>query len=167
MPEFMIFYGKGWLQCAIPTSAPYNNLYAIWQMRQYSKLRPSPANACLKSMATHPWYLCENLVVLSLAHENLVDGKRKTVATAFLNTPRPDIFPLGKPKFPDVTQDTFWPEEGVMARLSTLVGPGLWLLFERLKMKELEIEWLMFKPTQWPMMSGYTRYSKFVKNSWL
>ena len=25
------------------------------------------------------------------------------------------------------------------------------------------MEWLMLEPSQWPLMSGYRRYSKFVK----
>ena len=79
-------------------------------MRKYSQFNPSVAQSCLKSMKRHHEYLTEELVVVSLADENLTNNTRKAVATALDNTDRQiGCFLLGKPKepVPSPTCDNF------------------------------------------------------------
>ena len=129
------------MQCAIATSSPSNDLHAVWEMRQYRKIRPEVADACLKSTSEHLWHLTESLVVFSLADENLPNKEMVTTA-------RPYTFSLGKPKFSDVMLEKFWPDNGECPSLSTLIGPGSWHFFVRMKMEEMQVEWLQLELSQ-------------------
>ena len=72
MAEFVgAFYIRWWLQCTISTSSSINDLHAVWEMRQYHKIRTEVGDACLKSISRHFWYVTENLVMFSHADENL------------------------------------------------------------------------------------------------
>ena len=72
MSEFVgFFYSRWWFQSPICSSAPAQDIQSILSMRKYSQFNPSVAQSCLKSMKKHHEYLTEELVVVSLADENL------------------------------------------------------------------------------------------------
>ena len=72
---------------------------------------------------------------------------------------------MGKPAFPDLStwSDKLWSEDK-LPELSTMLGPGSWLLFNKLGMSEEDLDWLEMDPLFWDMMPGYVKFRDFVKN---
>ena len=63
----------------------------------------------------------------------------------------------------DVMLEKFWQDNGECHSLSTVIGPEPWLLFEKMKMEELEMECLQLELSQWQLLSGYPRLSQFIR----
>ena len=80
------------------------------------------------------------------------------------NIPRPKILPLGKPSFPDISShtDRKW-LAGKVPDLSTFLGPHSWLLFNKLGLDEVDMDWLEMDPKIWDLQGGYIRFRDFVK----
>lgn len=155
LSEFVgVFHSQWFLRCAMSVSSPHQDLLAISHMRKYAGIRPESAENCLKSLARHPWYLTEHLVIMCMADDDLEDEVRKAVATALDNTDRPGPaeFTKGKPEFPEVTTDNFW--EGIdpgheMMGLAKLVGPSSWKIPELIGLKKEDMVWLKLEVYQW------------------
>ena len=164
MSEFIGLFHTFWfLRCALASAAPFLDLQAIHQMRQYRQFRAVTAEACITSQANHGWYLTQQLVVFSLVDDDLPQEERRALAMALAKTKRPKFFPPGKPIFPRVTDNFFWPNIGTMPNLSSLVGTNSWLIFERLGISIVETEWLNLEVDQWESLSGYLKFRKFVR----
>ena len=98
-------------------------------------------------------------MVVSLADTDCSDKERKAVASALSNTPRPDKFTPGKPNLPV----EFWPESGIKPGLDTFVGQQSWLLPSLLNLTSENMEWLDLDVHQWQLMSGFRKFSNFVR----
>ena len=139
-------------------------------MRKYSQFNPSFAQSCLKSMKRHHEYLTEELVVVSLADENLTNNTRKAVATALDNTERQiGCFLLGKPKepVPSPTCDNFWEnvKDGEeMNTLSKLIGPRSWSIPNMLELSVAEMSWLKQDVNDWKLFTGYKKFYKLANS---
>ena len=154
LSEFIGLFLTFWyLRCALASAAPFLDLLAIHQMRQYIQFRAVTAEACITSQANHGWYLTQQLVVFSLVDDDLPQEERRALAMALAKTKRPNFFPPGKPIFPRVTDNFFWPNIGSMPNLSSLVGPNSWLIFERLGIGIVETEWFNFDLDQYVRIS--------------
>ena len=65
-------------------------------------LKETVSNAAIKSIKNHLWFLTDRNVVLALADDELDENVRDGIAQALLKCPRPEIFKLGKPLFPQL-----------------------------------------------------------------
>ena len=45
-----------------------------------------------------------------------------------------------------------------------MLGPGSWLLFDKLELRDDDMEWLQLDPLAWDDMPGYVKFRDFVKN---
>ena len=73
---------------------PYNICTDLFQ-----EIDGPMARAVKVSILRHPWYLSEQLVVLAMFDDGVDADIRAEMATTLHNTPRPIMFPPGKPHF--------------------------------------------------------------------
>ena len=128
---------------------------------------PTVADACLKSFERHLWYLTPQLVVLSLANDDIPTEQLREMAQELNSTPRPEVFRIGKPEFPRgiCFKDTAWPEDGNTLRLSNLIKPESWLIFHLLQMSECDVvAFLQQEVHRWGSLPGYQKLKQFVEN---
>jgi hypothetical protein len=59
------FYVKAWYSCASPVAAPRCDLELLKELYLYKKVNAAIANAALKSLCAHLWYLSESLIGLA------------------------------------------------------------------------------------------------------
>ena len=59
------------------------------------------------------------------------------------------------PKLP-CHQEQFWPTDGSLPSLSSLVGPRTWLLFNLLQLDEAELLWLTLPSNVWLDHLGFS-----------
>ena len=154
-----VYFGKWFLQCGLASNAPYRTLSTFEQMLNFSEFDIELAFTVMDSMRRHTWYLTQQWVVVSLADTNCPEEERKGVASALANTPRPEQFVPGKPHLPV----DFWPESGVRPSLASFVGPLSWLLPFLLNLGPEDMQWLLLKVNQWPLICGYRKFSDIVK----
>ena len=137
----------------------------ISQMRRLGEIFPDLAKVVLDSINLHLWYLTPQSVPLSLTDTTLSPDIRKSLAVKLSSIPSPTTFPMGKPAFPDIS---VWPDRlwlsGQVPELSYFLGKESWMLFNKLGLTEVDMEWLQLNPEQWELMSGYRRFRDFVKN---
>ena len=154
-----VYFGVWFLQCSVVSTAPLRTLNSFEQMINFSEFDNHLAFTVMDSMRRHTWYLTEQWVVVSLADTDCSDKERKAVASALSNTPRPDKFTPGKPNLPV----EFWPESGIKPGLDTFVGQQSWLLPSLLNLTSENMEWLDLDVHQWQLMSGFRKFSNFVR----
>ena len=71
---------------------------------------------------------------------------------------------MGKPTFPDLStwSNRLWVKDK-LPDLSTMLGPESWLLFNKLRMSDEDLDWLQLDPLVWELKPGYVRFRDFVK----
>ena len=153
-----VYFGVWFLQCGVASSAPYRTLTMFEQMINFSEFDNHLAFTVMDSMRRHTWYITEQWVVVCLADTECPEKERKAVASALADTPRPEMFLPGKPVLPV----EFWLESGVSPSLASFVGSQSWLLPSILQLGSENMEWLMLEVHQWPLMSGFKKFSSFV-----
>ena len=76
-------------------------------------------------------------------------------------------FDCGKPKFPDLTDDSFWSDLEVgqeLQGLAKLVGPSTWSLPNMLEMSAEDMSWLNSEVENWEFHGGYVAIRDFLKD---
>ena len=154
-----LYFSRWFLKCAIASSAPYQAILSFKQMIEFSAFDIGLAFTVLDSLFRHTWYLTEQWVIVCLVDDSCPDDEKKAVAMALYNTPRALQFSPGKPKLPE----DFLPETGIMPSLESFVGPKSWLLPHLLDLDMESMEWLQLAVHQWPLMSGFKKFSSLVK----
>ena len=148
-----VYFGRWFLQCAVPTSAPYRTITSFQQMLSFSEFDIQLAFTVMDSMlVTEQW------LIVCLADSHCPEEEKKAVATVLAKTRRPDTYIPGKPELPE----EFWPESGEKPSLASFVGEKSWLLPSLLKLEPEDMEWLLLEVHQWPLISGYRKFSEFV-----
>ena len=107
------------------------------------------------SILRHPWYLKEQLVVLTLFDNAADDALKLPMATALRETPRPAAFPPGKPRFPKRTLQA--PD----STLASFIGPNSWLAFSLLGM---DGAWLQLPLVEWTRDADYQQMSAILSD---
>ena len=160
-----IFHAPWYLKCPLPTSAPMLHLHSISQMYRATEYIPNLAPIVLQSIFLHLWYITPQSIPLALLDDSLSADERSLLAVGLANTPKPDVFPRGKPLFPDLTSipDEFW-KSGRLPDLSTFLGPESWLIFDRLGLKEADLDWLQLDPSIWESKPSYKKFKNFIHN---
>ena len=107
------------------------------------------------SILRHPWYLTEQLVVLTLFDNAADDALKLSMATALRETPRPAAFAPGKPRFPKRTLQA--PD----STLASFIGPNSWLASSLLGM---DGAWLQLPPVEWTRDADYQQMSAILSD---
>lgn len=74
-------YSKAWTEAPLASAAPRNDLAMLQALDSYSTINKPVAEAALKKMLHHLWYLSEELVALALFDKDVtIDDKRRMQA---------------------------------------------------------------------------------------
>ena len=60
-----------------------------------------------------------------------------------------------KPVLHKVTEERYWPNDGVMPSLARFVGPKSWLIFKALNLSDAKLDWLKFRSCEWEKFSYF------------
>lgn len=69
-----LIYTKSWIQCCVPSNAPFNDLELLKSLNHYTRINAGIANCALRKFQEHLWYLGSELVVLSLFSDKVPDN---------------------------------------------------------------------------------------------
>ena len=167
MAKFIaLFYGQWWLQSPLASSAPSNCLKAIAQMRQYERVNPVAATACLESLNRHTGYLSEQLVVLAIADRNLNNSEKNDIARKLVTFKKKEEFPPKQQANPKIEDEWWLGEDGKPTKpsLSMFVGEDSWLLFHLLEFSSSDLQWLKEDSSTWSGKPGYQKFASYVDN---
>ena len=129
--EFIgLFYAQAFFESPLSSSAPYNDLVFMSNMRRYRQYRPVIADACLASCLRHLWYVTPQLIVFSFVDPQIPSTERESMAKELFKIKRLDRVNTGKPTFPVIA----WPETQSLPNLVSLLTSESWLLFDLLGM---------------------------------
>ena len=156
----MCTYARHFLSAPLATAAPRLDLTLWYDLQEYVRYDRDIARAALSSLRRHLWYLCPELVVLSLFDDEVPMNEKQAIAVALLNHPRPEEFNMGKPGQPD-----FSPVANHLGDekppLAVFVTEQSWLLFSHV---ESDAEWLRNPPETWPEDDDYIRISTLCQD---
>ncbi|KAI9553649.1 hypothetical protein GHT06_021574 [Daphnia sinensis] len=154
-----ICHSEAFLKSRLSTIAPALDIHYLLLMKLYEKDDKSIAQAALKSILNHLWYLCEETVIFAVFDKKLSPFTRKSMVDKLLTFPRPESIPVGKPKFPaDLIN-----KSNVSDSLLSCIGPRSWLLFFLLKIDEELCDWMKAPVECWQHMVGYQKIESFIK----
>lgn len=78
LEQFCLFacliYTKSWIQCCVPSNAPFNDLKLLKDLNRYSRINAEIANCAIEKFQDHLWYLGSELVVLALFSNKVNDN---------------------------------------------------------------------------------------------
>ena len=160
-----LFHAAWYFMSPLASSAPMMHLTTISHMKKLKKHLPDVAEVVLDSIALHLWYLTPQCIPLALTDETLSSDQRSWIATGLSSIPRLEVFPFGKPIFPDLStwKEKHW-VKGRLPELSSMLGPQSWLLFDKLGLVDEDLDWLLLDPLVWDYNPGYIKFRDFVKN---
>jgi hypothetical protein len=157
MAQFIaLFYAKYFLRSRIAVFSPQDDLKFLSSMISYRDEDPDLTIPVIASIKRHLWYLSEELVVLALFNEELGSFTRSVMAQKLFSIPRPDVFKVGKPKYPTI-------DDNNLPLLSSLLGPRSWLIFLLLGLTNSQ-DWLQLPPKYWDLISDYRVARDFCFN---
>ena len=157
MADFIaLFQAKAFLQSRISIIAPNVDRQHITDMQWYREIDSTAADAALQSCYRHLWYLTQQLVVFILFDESIPAIERSAAALKLFNIKRNEKIKLGKPIFPQI-------ELNKVPDFVSLIGPDSWLLFDLLKMKPNQKDWLQLPVEHWTKMKDYNYVKKVVE----
>ena len=156
------------LTSALSTGAAYRDLRFMAGVRDYRRIDPEVAARVLQSLTGQAWYLDPPWIVTALVGHAVPVEEKEKIARTLAATPRPLAFPpyCVTPNLPKLAchKDDFWPSDGTLPSLSSLVGPRTWLLFHLLQLKERDVAWLTSPPELWEMDPGFKTFSGFISS---
>jgi len=84
LTEFCLFvchvYVKAWISCPLASDAPVNDLQLYKNIKQYAEVNKAVADAALKNIDRHLWYVGPELVPLALFSNKVsVEEKRRII----------------------------------------------------------------------------------------
>nr|CAH0098703.1 unnamed protein product [Daphnia galeata] len=129
-------------------------------MLRYKEHDEKAADAAIKSINNHLWYLTQELVVLAIFDKNLPPSLRQKMVENLLLIPRLTNFVPEKPKFPKIYILTVNNPDFLIS----LLGPRSWLLFNVIIEGDLELDWMLSDVCKWPSTAGYQKMFMFIKS---
>ena len=85
-------------------------------------------------MQRHTWYLTEQLILLSLADDDVKENEKTKIIMRLIEHEKPKVFKPGKPQLPVISKET---------KISDLVGPESNILLSVAGVSQSEVEkWL-------------------------
>lgn len=108
------------------------------------------ANAALKTLQRHTWYLSQEMVVFSLFSSKLPSEDKMKMVENLMSFSTENELLLGKPQLPRITEKTTLPD---------LVGENSWFLFQVIR---AGIAWLANSPELWETDPDFNKFRNFV-----
>lgn len=146
-----ICYAPWFLKSYLGSKAPANDLSAFKASFAILESYPKLGQALLCSMQRHAWYLTEELILYSLADDDVEEEEKMKILCKLVKEPVPEEFKTGKPELPVILRST---------ALSDLVGPQSWLLLKVAGVPSEEVE----KWTKGESSQSLDVFKTFVKN---
>ena len=159
MVEFiLLFYAKHWFNTPLAGSAPRQDLEFMSGVLKYRDINPSLSFKVLCSAYCHLWYLTPQLIILALTDKELEDSSRVEMASVLHRQER-EVVTTGNPTFPVLPQGA----SNTREYMSTLIGPGSWLVFDLLKLMGPQ-DWLLSPTSEWHLSPEYMKLDTFSSN---
>lgn len=146
-----IWYTPWFLKAYLTEKAPNNDLSALKEAFSIKDQYPKLGQALLKSIERHAWYLTEELVVLTIADDDVDDEVKQKIYAKLLEIEAPEVFRVGKPNLPVLSQST---------ELVNLVGQNSWILLNVSGVDRIDVE----KWAKDDSAESLKRFKLFVKN---
>ena len=147
-------YAKYWFTTPLPTSAPREDLDFINNLQVYRRIDVKFFWEVIRSVYSHLWYLCPQLITLSLFDKDLEAPSKEDMAKVLHQTPRCAIS-TGKPTFPTIAP-------GARFRLADFIGPESWLLFDLCELEGPQ-DWLLAPSSNWHLSTSFRQIEEFAK----
>ena len=149
-------YVPHFLKSPIIIKAPQNdlemmqNLLVLKDFPQYEEV----GFALLCSFQRHMWYLCEDVIILSLLDDDVSDEAKVKICNKLLSCEGAEMEDLQNHGKGIVTENT---------ELADFVGPRSWLLFHSLNFKRDDLNWLECPPEDWPSSTSYQQFDRMAR----
>ena len=157
--EFVMYcYIPWWLTAPVASAAPSNDLDLINSLIEYTSSDSVAANAALKAIGRHMWYLNEELVPLSFFSHSVNDEVKQKMAQKLLTYENKEEClnrvgtGYGKPTFPAVPREK-------ETDLSKFLGQDSLMFF---KILELDATFLGCPVQDWANHDGYQEAKEVV-----
>jgi len=148
-----LFFVPAWLKCSVGSDAAINDLQLIHQMLLFKTIDNPIAEAAIKKLQKHCWYLVEETVVYALFSDNptMTNEKKTFLARHLLSIPQPQQFRRGIPTgIKTITTNT---------ALTDLMGPNSWFLIKSLG---ADHSWIQKEPNVWESYESYQALKNYV-----
>ena len=139
-----LFHSEAFLRCRLSSILPAQDLRYLRLMQCYREKDRDVADAAIKSILNHLWYVTQEMVVFSLFDFELPADLRRDIAQKLMSFPRLKNFVSGKPKFP---VDQLKKEEpiNISTALLSCVGERSWLFFNLLQSFDESVDWMFLQ----------------------
>ena len=88
LPDLCIFFSrihvKAWITAPLSVKAPNSDLSLLKCLKKYAGINDAISEVATEKMARHLWYLSEELVGLSLFHDDVMPSIKEKMAQAIL-----------------------------------------------------------------------------------
>ncbi|XP_065658092.1 uncharacterized protein LOC136082603 [Hydra vulgaris] len=101
-----VWYAPWFLKSYLVASSPSNDLAACKNAFCIKEKYPNLGSALVASIQRHTWYLTEQLVLLSLADDDVEQEVKKEMLDRLFQFDVPDKFKIGKPELPIISEST-------------------------------------------------------------
>lgn len=147
-----LIYAKYWFSSTIAADAPVNDLQLYFDLLKYREVNATIADACLKKLERHMWYLKPETVIFSLCSKKVSPAEKLLMALKLTTFPRPDRSSLTSTTDEDVSLND-------KTTLVDLVTAESYTLFNML---DIEDDFLYTNPEEWEMDEDYNRLYNYV-----
>jgi hypothetical protein len=90
LKEFCLFaafvYAPSWISCPVASDAPINDLQLLRKIKQYSEINATVSQAAFQKLKNHLWYLCPELIPLSLFSNKVCDQEKKMIVKKMIES---------------------------------------------------------------------------------
>ena len=157
-----LFYTEHWLSVSSASDAPLMDLTLLQDMVLYQKQDKQVANAVLKKLSLHTWYLNQEYAPLSLFSSKVDDKMKAEIAKKLVQEKPTEVYGMGRPNA--IALPDFSKERGRKAilnyKLTDFVMSGSHYLFDRLDFKK---DWLREPVIEWKNRPDFQEMERFVK----
>ena len=127
-----IWYAPWFFKCDLTVKAPVNDLQAFQQVYCICYSYLTSRNIILQqSMQRHTWYLTEQLILLSLADDDVKENEKTEIMMRLIEHEKHQVLNPGKPQLPVISKET---------KISDLVGPESNILLSVAGVSQSEVE---------------------------
>ena len=167
-PYISLYDTPAFLTSAMASGSSYRDLVFMKGIREYRAVDRDIADRVLHSLKGQTWYLDQPWIGTALVGPNVPVEEKEMVARALATTPRPKEYPpyCVTPYLAKLAchQEDFWPEDGSLPSLSSLVGPRTWQLFDLLHLDSDQVHWLTLPQKVWEEDANYRRFKDFISH---
>jgi hypothetical protein len=147
-----LIYVKAWLSATSAADAPINDLRLWNDLHEYRKIDPAIAEAAIKTLDRHLWYITEEVAPFALFSTLVTETEKKQIVQSLIKARDDKPLQKGVPTFPQLKSST---------KLHFLIGRNSWQLYNCL---HVNTNWFHLPPTQWASGGDYRSVEMFVKN---